>query len=152
MIADDLVIRRATLDDGPGVGDVLLDSWRATFDFPGAHPDDDVRRWIVATLIPTTESWVAVDPGGTIVGVLSLSETMVDQLYLTPAWIGHGLGVRLLDLAKARRPSGLDLYCFQANARARRFYEHHGFEAIAFGDGAGNEERQPDIRYAWRPS
>jgi GNAT superfamily N-acetyltransferase len=150
--ADDLVIRRATVDDGPGVGDVLLDSWRATFDFPGVHPDDDVRRWVVATLIPTTESWVAVGPGGAIVGVLSLSATMVDQLYLAPDWIGRGLGSRLLELAKARRPDGLDLYCFQANARARRFYEDRGFTAIAFGDGSGNEERQPDIRYAWRPS
>jgi GNAT superfamily N-acetyltransferase len=102
-------------------------------------------------LLPTTETWVAVDDAGTIIGVLSLSDEMIDQLYLAPSWIGRGLGVRLLDLAKERRPAGLDLYCFQENGRARRFYERHGFDAIAFGDGSGNEERQPDIRYAWRP-
>ena len=52
---------------------------------------------------------------------------MVEQLYVAPAWIGHGVGRRLIDLAKARRPDGLDLYCFQANTRARRFYERNGF-------------------------
>ena len=146
-----LTIRRAGPDDGDGIGDVLLDSWRATFDWPMAHTDAQVRRWVVEHLVPTTETWVAVDDASTVVGVLALSDEMIDQLYLTPAWIGRGLGVRLLDLAKTRRPTGLDLYCFQDNARARRFYERHGFEAIAFGDGSGNEERQPDIRYAWRP-
>jgi GNAT superfamily N-acetyltransferase len=148
---DGITIRHAEPGDGAGIGDVLLDSWRATFDWPMAHTDAQVRSWVVETLVPTTETWVAVDGVGTVVGVLSLSEAMVDQLYLTPTWIGRGLGTRLLDLAKARRPSGLDIYCFQDNARARRFYERHAFEAIAFGDGSGNEERQPDIRYAWRP-
>jgi GNAT superfamily N-acetyltransferase len=152
VTTDDLTVRHAEPGDGRGIGDVLVDSWRATFDFPAAHPDEDVRVWVVEHLVPTTESWVAVHPDGTVVGVLSLSETMVDQLYLSPSWIGRGLGTRLLDLAKTRRPDGLDLYCFQANARARRFYERHGFEPIAFGDGSGNEERQPDIRYAWRPA
>ena len=27
----------------------------------------------------------------------------------------------------------------------------HGFVPIAFGDGSGNEERQPDVLYRWRP-
>lgn len=150
-VGDGITIRRAGPGDGGGIGDVLLDSWHATFDWPMAHTDTEVRSWVIETLVPTTETWVAVDDTGTVVGVLSLSDTMVDQLYLTPAWIGRGLGTRLLDLAKARRPDGLDLYCFQDNGRARRFYEGHGFSAITFGDGSGNEERHPDIRYAWRP-
>jgi hypothetical protein len=32
---------------------------------------------------------------------------------------------------------------------ARRFYERHGFTAIAFDGGSGNEEGCPDVRYAW---
>jgi GNAT superfamily N-acetyltransferase len=76
---------------------------------------------------------------------------MIDQLYVTPDRIGTGIGSRLIATAKARRPDGLDLYCFQANAGARTFYEHHGFMAAVFGDGSNNSEGQPDIRYAWRP-
>jgi hypothetical protein len=42
------------------------------------------------------------------------------------------------------------LYVFQANIRARQFYERHGFSAIDFGDGSLNEERCPDVLYEWR--
>jgi hypothetical protein len=42
-----------------------------------------------------------------------------------------------------------ELWCFQANDRARRFYEARGFRAIRFTDGAQNEEQMPDIRYRW---
>jgi len=149
--AADLDIRRTTEGDGPAIGDLWLASWRATFDFPPGHPDDVVRRWLTETLVPSSEAWVAVDDGGTPVALLALSDTMVEQLYVAPAWIGRGVGRRLIELAKARRPEGLDLYCFAVNTRARRFYERHGFHAIAFGDGTGNEEGQPDVRYAWRP-
>ena len=83
---------------------------------------------------------------------MALTDSMVDQLYVAPDWIGHGIGGRLIDLAKARRADGLDLFCFQVNARARRFYERRGFVAVATGDGSHNEEHQPDIRYAWRPN
>lgn len=151
--SDRLVIRRATADDASGIGDVWLASWRATFDFPPGHPDDDVRRWLAGELVPNSETWVAVDgsAAGRVVALMALSDDKVEQLYVAPDWIGHGIGRRLIDLAKTRRPAGLDLYCFQVNAFARRFYERHGFVAVAFGDGSGNEERQPDVLYRWHP-
>lgn len=150
--ADAVTIRRATPDDHEGIGDVWLSSWRATFDFPPSHPDEDVRGWLRERLVPDHETWVAVDADGVVIAVMALSNDMVEQLYVTPPWIGRGLGRRFIELAKVRRPGGLDLYCFQANSRARVFYEHHGFVAGFFGDGSGNEEGQPDIRYAWRPT
>ncbi len=150
--ADGLEIRPARSADYDGIGDVWLSSWYATFDFPPAHPDDDVRRWLATELVPRHETWVAVDHADRVVGVMALSDTMLEQLYLAPGWIGRELGRRFVELAKAQRPAGLDLYCFAVNDRARRFYERHGFEAVAFGDGSRNEERQPDVRYAWRPA
>ena len=150
--ADAIAIRRAEPGDAGGIGDVWLASWRATFDFEPAHPDDDVRRWLATELVPRHEAWVAVDGGGTVVALMALSSDMIEQLYVAPAWIGRGLGRRFVDLAKEQRPAGLDLYCFAVNTKARRFYERAGFEPIAFGDGAGNMEHQPDVRYAWRPT
>ena len=131
-----------------------LSSWRATFDFEPAYPDEDVRRWVREELLVEAEDWVATDPsnGDSVIALLGLSDTMVEQLYVRPDRIGRGVGRALLELAKRRRPDGLDLYCFAANDRARRFYERNGFEAVAFGDGSGNEERQPDVLYRWRPS
>jgi GNAT superfamily N-acetyltransferase len=149
--APGFTIRPALPEDGPALGDVWLASWRATFDFPPGHPDDDVRDWLANEMRATRETWVATDVSGRVVAMMALSEEMVDQLYVAPDWIGRGIGGRLIDLAKTRRPNGLDLYCFQVNRNARTFYEHRGFVAIATGDGSGNVERQPDIRYAWRP-
>jgi GNAT superfamily N-acetyltransferase len=147
-----VTIRRAEPSDAAGIGDVWLTSWRATFEFAPGHPDEDVRRWIATELVPRDETWVAVDGQGRVVGLMAVSDEMLEQLYLAPAWIGRGLGRRLVALAKERRPAGLDLYCFAVNVRARHFYEREGFAAVAFGDGSGNEEGQPDVRYAWRPT
>jgi RimJ/RimL family protein N-acetyltransferase len=144
-------IRPAAPTDYPQLGDVWLAAWRATFDFPPAHPDDDVRRWLAEEMAPNHEVWVAVDDRDRVVGFLAMKDCELDQLYIAPAWIGHGLGRRFVDIAKAHSPALLELYCFQVNVRARRFYERNGFTAVAFGDGSSNEERQPDIRYAWRP-
>jgi len=147
-------IRRAGPSDADGIGDVWLSSWRATFDFEPGHPDQDVRRWLATELVPRHETWVAVetvDGSERVIGLMALSDTMVEQLYIAPERIGEGLGRRFIELAKTRRPDGLDLHCFAVNGRARQFYERYGFEAVAFGDGSSNEERQPDILYAWRP-
>ena len=66
-------------------------------------------------------------------------------------WIGRGLGDRFVQIAKQRIAGGLQLWMFQVNEPARRFYERHGFVAEQFTDGAGNEERAPDVRYHWSP-
>jgi putative acetyltransferase len=54
-----------------------------------------------------------------------------------------------MQMAQTSGVAALELWCFQANARARRFYEARGFQAIRFTDGANNEERTPDVRYRW---
>ena len=49
------------------------------------------------------------------------------------------------------RPERFGFWVFRDNARARRFYEYHGAEALYETDGSNNEERAPDVRYEWRP-
>ena len=147
-----VAIRRATAADAGAIAEVWLTSFKATYSFPPSHPDDDVRRWVREEVVPRRETWVAVDPDGTVCGFMALHGDDLDQLYLRPDHTGRGIGSRLVDLAKARRPTGLGLFTFQVNRRARAFYERHGFTVEHLGDGTGNEERQPDVRYAWRPS
>lgn len=62
---------------------------------------------------------------------------------------GAGIGEVLLAQAKRLRPRGLQLWTFQSNTGARRFYERHGFVAVEQTDG-DNEEGAPDVRYEWR--
>jgi GNAT superfamily N-acetyltransferase len=71
-------------------------------------------------------------------------------LYLHPSVVNQGLGAALLQTALHELPPPIRLYTFQANVAACRFYERHGFQAIAFGDGSGNEEQVPDVLYERR--
>jgi GNAT superfamily N-acetyltransferase len=61
---------------------------------------------------------------------------------------GQGVGTALLDVAK-RAVARLQLWTFQRNAQARRFYEARGFVVVEQTDGTGNEEKEPDARYLW---
>jgi GNAT superfamily N-acetyltransferase len=149
---DEVSVRRARQDDADAIADVFLASFAATYRFPLAHSDEQVRRWIPEILLPTEEVWVVTDPDEAVVALMALSSEMLGQLYVAPGWTGRGIGSRLIELAKSRRPDGLDLFTFQVNAGARRFYERHGFVEVWRGDGSDNEEGQPDLRCAWRPS
>jgi GNAT superfamily N-acetyltransferase len=145
-----ITIRPATSADAASVADVYLASFHATYDFPLAHTDDEVRGWI-GDVIGSGGTWVALDPLGAIVGMMAIEPGVLDQLYVRPDRLGEGIGRRMLDVAQDRSPDGLTLHTFQVNSRARRFYERNGFVADWFGDGSGNEEGQPDVRYVWRP-
>ena len=138
------------------IGDAVMAVWTtrarsptSTYDFQLVHRDGQVRQWIRDIVMPTQEVWVAATSDGIVVGLMALTSDTLDQLYVAPGWTGRGIGSRLLALAKTSRPSGLDLYTFEVNAGARRFYQRHDFIEVARGDGSCNEERQPDLRYAW---
>lgn len=145
-------MRRAEAGDARAVADVWLRSRRASVpSIPSpVHSDDEVRAWFATVVLPTRETWVIEDIEDEVgvVALLVMEGDWVDQLYVDPAYFDRRLGSQLLDLAKERRPGGLDLWTFQANAGARRFYERHGFAAIATTDG-DNEEAAPDVRYHW---
>jgi GNAT superfamily N-acetyltransferase len=151
MTGSPVVLRPAVPSDAAAVADVWLRSFDAALPtVRRAHTDEEVRGWIRDVLLPSHDSWVA-EADGAVVGVLALSAGWLDQLYLDPGWCGRGIGGRFVELAKRRQPSGLQLWTFQVNETARRFYERHGFLAVESTDGSGNEEGEPDVRYVWRP-
>ena len=53
-----------------------------------------------------------------------------------------------MNVAKEASPR-LQLWTFQCNLGARRFYERRGFVLTEETDGSRNEEREPDARYVW---
>ena len=153
------VLRPARANDASEAASVYLRSRRfAIADVPCIHSDGEVRRWMADDVIGHAEVTVA-EVDGTVVALMVLSAAMsgemvgetgwIEQMYVDPAWMGKGLGGRLLERAKQRFPTGLQLWTFQTNERARRFYEHAGFEVAELTDGHGNEERTADVRYNW---
>ncbi|MFD0314301.1 GNAT family N-acetyltransferase [Streptomyces flavalbus] len=145
-------LRRATVGDAAAVADVWLRSFAAALPtVVRPRTDDEVRAYIQDVVVPLRETWVADAGGAGVVGLMVLDGQLLSQLYLDPDWRGRGLGDRFVALAKERSPRGLTLWTFQVNAPAHRFYERHGFVAVERTDGSGNEEREPDVRYEWRP-
>lgn len=141
--------RRATIEDADGIAAVFSPSFRLLTFLPMLHTVEEDRRYIEDVILKTCEVTVAEDDSG-IVSFLACAEEEIRMLYTHPASIGAGAGSSLLDVAKASGVTNLELWCFQVNVRARRFYEAHGFRAIQFADGAGNEEKMPDVRYRWQ--
>jgi putative acetyltransferase len=113
------------------------------------HTADEDRAWIRG-VFANLSVYLAFD-GARVVGVVSRDGEWLSQLYVAPERTGQGIGQRLLDAmieeaGEAAIPV-FKLWTFQRNAGARRFYERNGFVAVEFGDGSGNEEREPDVRY-----
>jgi ribosomal protein S18 acetylase RimI-like enzyme len=144
-------LRAATPADAEAVADVLCQSRRVLMPFvPQVHDDDDVRGWVGGTLLPGGGVTVA-EVGDEVVGVLAVSRgdglAWIDQLYVHPGFVARGIGHALLQHALATLTRPVQLYTFQANARARGFYERRGFVAVALSDGRDNEEQCPDVLY-----
>ena len=146
-----LTLRPATPADADAVAGVLRLSRRVLMPFvPEVHGEDDVRGWVAGTLLPGGGVTVA-EVDAAVAGVLAVSQldgvAWIDQLYVHPAFVARGIGHALLRHALVVLPRPVQLYTFQANIRARGFYERRGFVAVALGDGSGNEERCPDVLY-----
>ncbi|WP_183862353.1 MULTISPECIES: GNAT family N-acetyltransferase [unclassified Rhizobium] len=84
-----------------------------------------------------------------LVGVIAYGENEIEQLYVLPEFQARGIGSMLLHRAQEEMDE-IELWTFQKNTNARRFYERNGFVAVKETDGAGNEEREPDVLYHWR--
>jgi GNAT superfamily N-acetyltransferase len=141
------VIRRATRKDADAVGDVFVRA-RDLMTYLPRIPEEDrpkLGRWIVER----HEVWVAAEDA--IAGFAGVSPGWLDHLYVDPSLQDRGIGTALLTHAKSVQPDGLQLWVFQKNEGARRFYERHGFRLVELTDGAGNQEREPDARYEWLP-
>jgi GNAT superfamily N-acetyltransferase len=143
------LIRQAVAADAQAVADIYLAARETALpSVKWAHDGPQVRSWIAETLIPAVGVHVAEEDGG-LLGFIALQNDWVAQLYIHPDHWRRGAGTALIDHAKSTRPAGLRLWCFQYNKPAQAFYESHGFVAIDFTDGHGNEEHEPDILYAW---
>ena len=141
-------LRRATDRDADAIAELFFASYRLLTFLPMLHPIEDYRRFVAGVLLKECVVTVIEDDTG-IVSFLALQDEEVRQFYTRPDRIGCGAGTELIEAAKSSGVAALELWCFQANDRARRFYEARGFRAIRFTDGADNEERMPDVRYRW---
>jgi GNAT superfamily N-acetyltransferase len=145
-------MRRLELEDTNAAARVLRTSFDAALpSLAGLHTPGEDRWFFRERVFKTSTVWGAFD-GALMIGVIAFRIDWIDQLYVLPQAQGRGTGTKLLGIAQ-RSFDRLQLWTFQRNAPARRFYQARGFTLVRETDGAGNEENEPDALYLWtRPS
>jgi GNAT superfamily N-acetyltransferase len=113
----------------------------------GRHTPKEDRWSFRERVFADCELWGAFDGAG-MSGMIAFRQGWIDELYVLPEAQGRGMGSSLLEVAKDRFDL-LQLWTFQRNASARRFYEARSSRLVRETDGARNEEREPDSLYLW---
>jgi GNAT superfamily N-acetyltransferase len=164
-------ITAADAGDADAIAALHTDSWRAAYrgilpdDFLDWHAADNRRQlWRHRLSAPADTQFVlkAVRDGRlcgfacTYLDADPAWGALLDNLHVAPDLTAAGIGGQLLRATIARvrdvraNPS-LHLWVFEANTRARRFYEQHGGRAL---EHAQVEVLPaivvPSVRYGWR--
>lgn len=143
-------LRAATPLDAGAVGAILHGFNRDTAWMPKLYSEAETISFAGVMI---DRGWVRVaerETGRkTVIGFIARDGAEICSLYLTPEAQGQGIGVQLLEEAKAQS-SVLELWAFEANEDARRFYIREGFHEVTRSDGARNEEGLPDVRLRWQ--
>ena len=143
-----MILRRASTADAEVCARIQREANRVSLPFLPTPPDlDDAVTFFETKLLVENEAWLAEEEG-VAVGYVAFHPGWLEHLYVLPDYQARGIGPQLL--AKALEDGApRTLWTFQANSRARRFYEARGWKLVELTDGAGNMEKTPDALYAW---
>ncbi len=129
----------------------LVAMWRDSFEhgvgIRDPKPIEDQRAYFLSEVVPRNRVRV-IKNDGSIVAFIASTPEFISQLYVRVQDIGRGLGIELMEVAKAESEGSLWLYTFAQNANARRFYERHRF--IELERESANMYKLEAIKYAWQ--
>ena len=96
-----------------------------------------------------------IDPGwghkcekDAILGFIGQDNEEICALYVARIMRGKGIGKAFLEEAKQDKQR-LELWKFQFNQQAKKFYMREGFKKVEHTDGQRNKEKLPDIKFPW---
>jgi len=145
-----MILRSARSTDAGKTGTILSEFIDTTDWMPRIHTRAEDIGFCAAMI---DRGWVTIaELDGVIVGFLARDGVEVNSLYVCRAAQSQGVGKALLDAAKDKADH-LELWTFQANLSAKRFYLREGFCETRTTDGQDNDEQLPDVFLEWkRPS
>lgn len=141
----DIQYRLAAREDASAIAALFRRVRKACLPYlPTLHsPAEDVEYFFGRVLNRDTV-WVAEREN--LAGFCAFTEGWLDHLYVDAPFQRRGVGSALLRRATAGN-GVLQLWVFQQNVEAIRFYESHGFSLVEKTDGSNNEEGAPDALY-----
>ncbi|HUD52461.1 GNAT family N-acetyltransferase [Parvibaculum sp.] len=131
-----MTIRQASAGDIPALARVWHDGWHQSHaaldpDIADGRPFRFFTERIASPPVDTIVACVA----GEVVGFAHWEGDGIAQVFVLPAWHGHGVAPLLLAAGEAAlREKGyrcIWLQCRTGNDRARAFYEKHGWAVTA---------------------
>jgi ribosomal protein S18 acetylase RimI-like enzyme len=165
------VVRAATADDAPGIAEAHVASWRTAYRgllptalLDGLSVERRTAGWAQSIGEGTLDIRVASSVGGTIAGFVATGDSRdvepgesvgeLYAIYLRPEFWKRGLGRALIEAGTAALEARFDeatLWVLDSNARARAFYEDHGWRpdgAVKHATIQGTEV--DEVRYRCR--
>ncbi len=128
----------------------ILNSWIDETDWmPRVHSAEDVVRHYREVVYRDRKILVVAAEERVVAMMALANDQTVTALYVKQGFRDQGVGHLLVEAAKREYPDYLQLWTFQKNISARRFYEREGFVEINRTDG-DNEENLPDVLMEWR--
>lgn len=148
-VMHDIVVRRARDDESDAIAALFRLSRETAMPYlPDLHTAEQDRVFFRERVFAECEVWAA-EQAGELVGMCAFRDGWIDHLYVHPEYQRNCIGAALLSIAKDAN-ARLQLWVFQRNVNALRFYESQGFGLVKTTDGRTNEEREPDALYIWK--
>lgn len=144
-----VAIRRLTIDDMDEVAAI----YRQSFDkrlpwLSGLDTREEDRLFFRETVFPQCTLWGATE-NGAIIGFAAMRDGWLDHLYVLAQFQSRGVGSLLLRHCQAQSGE-LQLWTFQQNCGASRFYQTHGFELVRTTEAIESTDHEPDALYRWK--
>lgn len=122
----------------------LVDLWYASWCSIGLHEPVVTRADLVKRLpgdLATRWTVTVAEADERLLGFLALcvEEQRLDQLFVSPAAQGRGVGSALFEVAVREMPNGFWLSTQPGNHRARAFYERRGMSVDHTDRGLGGD-------------
>lgn len=166
----DITVRKATLEDIPGIARLMAASWRAAFsniitpEEMERYTDEQRRQGQLRAILQGGEHDLYVALYGDIpCGEAICAETRdedsqgsaeVISIYADPEYWGKGVGRAVMRAAlagfAAQGYSDVLLWVFKENERARTFYERCGFEPDGAEKSSPFSDAAIEMRYRRR--
>ncbi len=162
-MSEDVIVRPLQTSDAPKIHAVALEAWQHTYReiFDQQYIEDFVNRnyseKAIVSLFPRIQSgsmfFDVAERGSTIIGFCNLGinnqSAELYRIYLLPAFIGRGIGRKMLESCEAfvagRGRNSYFCFVHKGNEVGKRFYLKSGFRHIPEKDREDEWFMEKDI-------